>query len=79
MKSQIKTSFVEDIEKAVVSFWYVKEGSEIKKGEPLVEFVTEKTSFTFESPFSGKITKILVGEGADVVNNQLIAEIETND
>jgi 2-oxoisovalerate dehydrogenase E2 component (dihydrolipoyl transacylase) len=79
MVKQVKSSLVEEVEKATVSFWYVKEGSEIKKSESLVELVTEKTSFTFESPFSGKITKILVEEGKEISNNQVIAEIETND
>ena len=79
MVKQIKVSLVEEVEKATISFWYVKEGVEIKKGEQLVELVTEKTSFTFESPFSGKITKIMAEEGKEIVNNQVIAEIETND
>lgn len=79
MKNKIKISLVEEVEKASISFWYVKEGVEIKKGEPLVEIVTEKSSFTFESPFSGKLTKIMQEEGKEIVNNQIIAEIETND
>ncbi len=79
MIRQIKVSLVEEVEKATISFWYIKEGAEIKKGESLVEFVTEKTSFAFESPFSGKLTKIMIDEGKEVINGQVIAEIETND
>jgi pyruvate dehydrogenase E2 component (dihydrolipoamide acetyltransferase) len=77
MKSQIKAVLPEGVEKGFVSFWYVKEGDKIKKGAPLVEFVTEKTSFTLESPFDGTIIKLLAGEGAEVINEQIIAELET--
>lgn len=76
MKNKIIIKFQEEIEKASVSFWYVKEGDEIKKDSPLVEFVTDKTSFTYTSPFNCKIVKILAEEGADVLSGQEIAEVE---
>lgn len=76
MKSQIKIPLV-DVEKASVSFWYVKEGDVIEKGKPVVELVTEKTSFTFESPLSGKLLKIYAAEGDEIFNNQPVAEVET--
>ncbi|MCM8822561.1 MAG: lipoyl domain-containing protein [Candidatus Omnitrophica bacterium] len=75
-KKHIIAEFPEEIEKASVSFWYVKEGEEIEIGQNLIEFVTEKTSFTYVSPFSCKIIALLVKEGDEVMKNQKIAEVE---
>ncbi|MCM8759464.1 MAG: lipoyl domain-containing protein [Candidatus Omnitrophica bacterium] len=73
----ILAQFPDEIEKASVSFWYVKEGDEIRKDQPLIEFVTEKTSFTYQSPVMGKVIRLLVKEGQEVSNKQKIAEVET--
>ncbi|MCM8765003.1 MAG: lipoyl domain-containing protein [Candidatus Omnitrophica bacterium] len=75
-KKYIIAKFPEELEKASVSFWYVKEGDEIEIGQQLIEFVTEKTSFTYASPFSCKITTLLVKEGEEVSAGQQIAEVE---
>jgi|GEM_PF-715453 len=75
-KQVVKAHFGDEIEKASVSFWYVKEGQEIEKDQPLIEFVTEKTSFTFTSPFTCKIIKLLAGEGDEIISGQNIAEVE---
>ncbi len=77
MKTQhIIAEFADEVEKASVSFWYVKEGDEIEKDQPLIEFVTEKTSFTYPSPVTCKIIKLLFKEGDEVLANQEIAEVE---
>ncbi len=76
-KHEILAEFSEGIEKASISFWYIKEGDTIEKEQPLVEFVTEKTSFTYPSPVSGKITKLFFNEGDEVFANQIIAEVES--
>jgi len=77
MKSQkIIAKFPEEVEKASVSFWYVREGDIIEKEKPLIEFVTEKTSFTYASPVSGKIIRTFVNEGDEVISGQDIAEVE---
>ncbi|HOC03569.1 MAG TPA: hypothetical protein P5065_06885 [Candidatus Ratteibacteria bacterium] len=76
MKKKILAAFEGEIEKASISFWYVKEGDTIEKDKPLVEFVTDKTSFTYVSPFDCKIVKIFSPEGDDVLSGQEIAEVE---
>lgn len=43
--------------------WLKKEGDLVKKGEPLVEIITEKINFQYESPASGILRKILHDEG----------------
>ncbi len=43
--------------------WHKKEGEYVEKGEDLFDVETEKVVTTVESPFSGILRKILVGEG----------------
>lgn len=43
--------------------WLKKEGDRVQKGEPLVEIITEKINFQYESPASGILRKILCHEG----------------
>ncbi|NWG02254.1 MAG: 2-oxo acid dehydrogenase subunit E2 [Syntrophaceae bacterium] len=43
--------------------WLKQEGDRIEKGEPLVEIITEKINFQYESPASGILQKILHHEG----------------
>ncbi len=43
--------------------WLKKEGDRVQKGEPLVEIITEKINFQYESPASGILKKILRYEG----------------
>ncbi|HPP66679.1 MAG TPA: lipoyl domain-containing protein [bacterium] len=76
MNSKLTANFQNEIEKAAISFWYVKEGDEIQKDSPVVEFVTDKTSFTYTSPFNCKIIKILATEGTNITQGQEIAEVE---
>lgn len=46
-----------------VERWLKKEGDRVEKGEPLVEIITEKINFQYESPASGILRKILHQEG----------------
>lgn len=46
--------------------WYKKEGDAIKKGEPVVEVLSEKVTYDVEGPITGVLRKILVMEGYDV-------------
>ncbi len=43
--------------------WLKKEGDRVQKGEPLVEIITEKINFQYESPATGILRKILHHEG----------------
>ena len=51
---------------AVIAKWLKKEGETITKGEPIVEFETDKISHEYESPEEGCLLKILVPEGEEV-------------
>jgi len=46
--------------------WFKKEGDTVKKGEPLVEVLSEKATYEVEAPASGVLRKILADEGIDV-------------
>jgi pyruvate dehydrogenase E2 component (dihydrolipoamide acetyltransferase) len=46
--------------------WFKKEGDMVKKGEPLVEVLSEKATYEVEAPTSGVLRKILAEEGMDV-------------
>jgi pyruvate dehydrogenase E2 component (dihydrolipoamide acetyltransferase) len=43
--------------------WLKQEGDHVEKGEPLVEIITEKINFQYESPASGILRRILHHEG----------------
>ena len=46
--------------------WFKKEGDMVKKGDPLVEVLSEKATYEVEAPASGVLRKILTPEGTDV-------------
>ena len=55
--------------------WIVKEGGECKIGEPLFEIETDKITIEIESPATGRLLKIVRGEGETVPITELIAVI----
>jgi len=55
--------------------WLKQEGDRVEKGEPLVEIITEKINFQYESPASGILRKILHHEGETVPVTTPIAVI----
>jgi pyruvate dehydrogenase E2 component (dihydrolipoamide acetyltransferase) len=46
--------------------WFKREGDHVKKGEPIVEVLSEKVTYDVEAPVSGVLRKILAEEGVDV-------------
>lgn len=50
----------------MIEKWLKQEGDRVEKGEPLVEIITEKINFQYESPASGILRKILHHEGETV-------------
>jgi pyruvate/2-oxoglutarate dehydrogenase complex dihydrolipoamide acyltransferase (E2) component len=56
--------------------WLKSEGDLVTKGEPLVEVETAKVSANVEAPVSGRLVRVLVGEGATALVAQVLAEIE---
>lgn len=56
------------MESGEISKWFYQEGESIKKGEPLVEIITDKVTTEIEAPETGTLEKILfaASERADV-------------
>jgi pyruvate dehydrogenase E2 component (dihydrolipoamide acetyltransferase) len=52
-----------DMEEATIVRWLVEEGAEVKKGDPILEIDTDKTSFEIEAPADGAIRAIRGEEG----------------
>lgn len=55
--------------------WIVPEGGECKENEPLFEMETDKLTITIDSPATGKLLKIIRGEGETVPITEIIAVI----
>lgn len=61
---------------ATVSFWYFEVGASVKKGEDLVEMVTDKATFNVPSPASGVVQEIKAVEGDKVAVGSVMAVLE---
>ena len=64
------------METGTIVKWLKKEGESVEKGESLLEVETLKVVIEVKSPASGKISKILAPEGAEVPVGEKIAIIE---
>jgi len=59
--------------------WLKKEDETVKKGEPIVEVLSEKVAYDVEAPAAGILRKILVEEGMDVPVGATLAFIAAKD
>jgi pyruvate dehydrogenase E2 component (dihydrolipoamide acetyltransferase) len=66
----------EGIDKAIVSYWYYKEGDKVSEKDDLVELTTDKATFNLPSPCSGTLTEIFFREGDNVNVGEVLAIIE---
>ncbi len=55
--------------------WLVEEGGDCKEGQPLFEMETDKLTIVIDAPYSGKLLKIVRGEGETVPITETIAVI----
>ena len=56
--------------------WKVNVGDEIKKGDVIAEIATDKVDMDLDSPFDGKIVKLVAEEGSMLNVGETLAEIE---
>lgn len=68
----------EGIEKATVSYWFIKEGEKINEKDDLVELATDKATFNLPSPGSGVLSEIIFHEGDTVNVGEVLGVIEEN-
>lgn len=58
-----------DLDTARIKRWYVKEGSEVKMGDPLLEFESMKVNLAIAAPFQGKVLHCLA-QVEDTIDNE---------
>jgi len=62
---------------AVVSFWLVNEGDEVRKGDDLVELTTDKAAFTLPSPRRGTLVEKVADEDDEVHVGDVLCVLES--
>jgi len=67
----------QSVESCIISSWFKKEGDEVKKGDILFSYETDKAAFECESEFDGVLLKRLYQEGDEVPVLKLVAIIGT--
>ena len=65
--------FDANIMDGMIGRWLKREGERIEAGEPLVEIITDKAKFDYESPASGILRKIIAIEKSTVPVGYVIA------
>jgi pyruvate/2-oxoglutarate dehydrogenase complex dihydrolipoamide acyltransferase (E2) component len=65
----------EDIEEAVVSNWFVREGTTVTEGDTIAEIQIEKVSIDVPAPTTGEITEILIEEQGEFQRGDVLARI----
>lgn len=68
----------ESIAEGTVSRWIKKVGDTVKRDEPIFEISTDKVDAEIPSPSAGVLVEILVGEGATVAVQTVVARLETD-
>jgi 2-oxoglutarate dehydrogenase E2 component (dihydrolipoamide succinyltransferase) len=66
----------EGVIEATINKWLVKEGSQVKEDDPLVEVATDKVDSEIPAPASGTVVSINVNEGAVAKIGEILAVIE---
>jgi pyruvate/2-oxoglutarate dehydrogenase complex dihydrolipoamide acyltransferase (E2) component len=54
--------WAENLEEVTMGRWLKQEGEEVEAGEGLCEIITEKVTFEYESPISGRLLRIYAPE-----------------
>jgi pyruvate/2-oxoglutarate dehydrogenase complex dihydrolipoamide acyltransferase (E2) component len=66
----------EDVEEAVVSNWFVREGSHVEAGETVCEIQIEKVSVDVPAPESGTLVEQTVAENEEFRRGDVLGRIE---
>jgi pyruvate/2-oxoglutarate dehydrogenase complex dihydrolipoamide acyltransferase (E2) component len=76
---EVRLSRLDDhVEEATVSVLCRRPGERVRKGDDLVEFITDKATFAVAAPADGTVVSVEVGEDALVKVGDLLAVIETD-
>jgi pyruvate dehydrogenase E2 component (dihydrolipoamide acetyltransferase) len=69
----------EGLTEGEVARWLVAEGDEVAEDQPLLEIQTDKTTVEVPSPATGRVTRVLVGEGEVVPVGTVLVVIGEED
>lgn len=67
----------ESVSTATLMAWRKKEGDFVERDEILIEVETDKVVFEIPAPAAGRLTRIVKPEGAAVISDDVIAELDT--
>ncbi|WP_227356560.1 lipoyl domain-containing protein [Haladaptatus salinisoli] len=65
----------EDVEEAVVSNWFVREGGRVEEGSTIAEIQIEKVSVDVPAPAGGEVVDVLVPEGGEFARGDVLGRI----
>jgi pyruvate/2-oxoglutarate dehydrogenase complex dihydrolipoamide acyltransferase (E2) component len=65
----------EDVEEAVVSNWFVREGTQVTEGDTIAEIQIEKVSIDVLVPETGEIAEIVIEEQEEFRRGDVLARI----
>ena len=78
MQVEVKVPVLsESVAEATLVSWNKKKGEYVERDENLIDIETDKIVMELPAPVSGKLTKIIKGDGATVVSGELIATIDS--
>jgi len=67
----------ESVSTATLMAWRKKEGDFVERDEILIEVETDKVVFEIPAPAAGRLTRIVKPDGAAVISDDVIAELDT--
>src|ERR1044071_6987941 len=67
----------ESVAEATLASWHKKAGEFVNRDENLVDIETDKVVLETPAPESGVLVKVIKGDGATVVSQEIIATIDT--
>jgi 2-oxoglutarate dehydrogenase E2 component (dihydrolipoamide succinyltransferase) len=67
----------ESVSSATLASWHKKPGEYVERDENMIDIETDKVVLELPAPQAGVLVKILKGDGATVVSDEVIATIDT--
>lgn len=68
-----------DMEEGKVASWLKAVGDDVRRGEPLAEIETDKTTVEMESLHTGTLTEIVCASGSSAAVGSVLAYLEVGD
>ncbi len=68
-----------DMETGKIGSWLKAVGDDVRRGEPIVEVETDKSTVEMESLQTGTLVEIVAAAGAEVAVGEVIGFIESSD